>query len=457
MHALMETVMATIRRHALLEVGDNVFVALSGGADSVTLLYILSTLRDTLSLSSLHALHVHHGLRGDAADRDEAFVRRLCKQLDIPLTVSHVDVHAYAGAHHQTLEEAGRTLRYAFFEEEASKIPNAKIATAHTLDDTAETVLLNLSRGCGLRGASGIPVKRGIIVRPLIDCTADQVRTFCAEQALTYCVDETNTDERFSRNRIRLSVLPQLSAICPDAARRIAQFAQIAKEENDFLDRQASVLLETARSSDGFRVDVLQAADSVLSRRALILAAREAGDIPLEKQHINALLTLLNAEGCLNLPQNRRAVVKNGVLTFDSIRTTPHQTPPKTPVLINKTVHFGNECYELRLISAREYTEKSKIHKNLFYFCLSYDMIGNDLCLRSRCDGDSFRPFGRGCRKTLKKWFQEIGIPSDERPFVPLVADEKGILAVLGHAVDERAAVTDSTTTVLWFKRSLNI
>lgn len=453
MHELVETVAATIRRHSLLEAGDNVFVALSGGADSVSLLHALIALQDELKLSSVHALHVHHGLRGKTADRDETFVRELCERLQIPLSVSHVNTRAYAQEHHRTIEEAGRTLRYAFFEDATKPFSRVKIATAHTLDDVAETVLLNISRGCGLQGAGGIPVRRGQIVRPLIDCTATQVRSFCTEQNIPYVLDETNSDLCYARNRVRAEVLPTLAAIHPDAARSMARFAELAREENTFLDAQASVLLQHAKSENGYRVDSFESADPVLVRRALILAVKAEEDCPLERTHIDALCQLIQSEGSVNLPQNLRAVCRRGLLRFDRLRTGPVNKPAQTPVHIGQTIRFGEDTFEIVCLSRKEYEEKRKIHKNLFYFCLSYDMISNGLCLRSREAGDTLRPYGRGCRKQVKKWFQEAAIPAYARMTIPLVADEQGILAILGYTVDERAAVKQDTTTIVWFKK----
>lgn len=452
-HPLFEKVLATIQRYNLLKAGDNVCVALSGGADSVALVYLMTQLMHTLELESVCALHVHHGLRGEEADRDEAYVRTLCKKLRVPLHVKHADVRSHAALHHQSLEEAGREVRYAFFEEHASQVSNSKIATAHTQSDVAETVLLHLSRGCGLQGASGIPVKRRRIVRPLIDCSADEIRDFCNTFGLHVCVDSTNGNVSFSRNRIRHAVLPHLERINPDASRSIARFAELAREENRFLDELATALYEQSCTKSGLSIATLRRADPVLTRRALILAVQARGIRSLEQRHVSALLSLLETDGTVNLPKNHRACAQNGFIRFDRIRVNPIAPIPQTLLTPPEQAFFGDTAYELRLISKNEYIQLLNVHKNLFDFCLSYDMIINGLCWRPRKEGDWFRPAGRRCSKSLKKWFQEADIPPNERDRIPVICDDQGILAILGHAVDERVAITDSTATVLWFRK----
>ena len=212
------------REKALLQVGDRVIVALSGGADSVTLLHVLCGLRDAADLT-VAAVHVHHGLRGADADADEALCRRLCEQWDVPLSVHHIDVAAEAASAHETIEQTGRRLRYACLEREADK-QNAKIATAHTASDQAETVLLHLTRGCGLHGLCGIPPRRGGVIRPLLTCSREQVEAYCAAQGLAFATDATNADVTYARNRVRHRVLPELTEINPRVGEALCRLSE---------------------------------------------------------------------------------------------------------------------------------------------------------------------------------------------------------------------------------------
>ena len=213
MEEMEHKVRRTIEEYHMLSPGDRVIAAVSGGADSVCLLALLCAWREPRGIS-IRALHVHHGLRGAEADRDECFVRALAEQLGLPCAVSRIDAAALALRDHISVEEAGRTARYAFFAQTAGE--GGRIATAHTLDDSIETVLMNLVRGTGLRGLCGIPRIRGNIVRPLLDCTRAEVEDYLGALGQPYCTDSTNLTDDYTRNRIRHDILPRLCALNPN-------------------------------------------------------------------------------------------------------------------------------------------------------------------------------------------------------------------------------------------------
>ncbi len=449
MNALESTVLDTIRRENLIEPADTVLVALSGGADSVAMLRCLLSLSRTLSIDNIRALHVHHGLRGDFADRDEAFVRTLCDELGVPLDVLHVDTKAQAHQYGESVEEAGRRLRYAFFEEQADRFFKAKIVTAHSADDQAETVLFRLIRGSGVKGACGIPYKRGRIVRPLLDCSAKAIRDYCKENAFSYVNDETNTDVCYARNRVRHEILPAMCKINPKVKESIVRFATVLQAEDRFMTSLAFQLLEKAQlDNNRYAVPVLLQADPALLYRAISLIFDYA-----EHTHIESLCAMLTHGGCVNFPHDQSAVSDGKTLRI--CQHSRHKESASVSVVVrpHETVRFGEDCYRAMLLTYSEYLEMRKIHKNLVNFCVSYDMIEPDLVLRSRAAGDCLRPVGRNCTKTLKNLFQEIGLPSHEREVVPILSDKTHILAVLGVCVDETVAVTEQTKQVLWLKK----
>ena len=191
----------TIQRHHLLAPGAAVIAAVSGGADSMALLFLLEEIREEFSLK-LSAAHIHHGLRGAEADRDEALVRDTCKRLQIPLSTLHADVALEAERTGEGIEECGRRVRYAYLE---SLDEHALIATAHTLDDQLETFLMHFARGAGLHGLCGIPAKRGRIIRPLIDCTREEIEAYCAQRQIPYVIDSTNLSHDYVRNRVSIT------------------------------------------------------------------------------------------------------------------------------------------------------------------------------------------------------------------------------------------------------------
>ncbi len=449
MCTLTTKVLNTIRRNDLLKAGDTVFVALSGGADSVALLHILLLLCEKLSLSSVRALHVHHGIRGEYADRDEQFVRELCETLSVPLTVAHVDVPLEIQRTGESMEEAARRLRYAFFDAQTASLPNAKLATAHTASDQAETVLLRLIRGCGLKGVAGIPVSRGNIIRPLLDCTADEVRSCCKENGFEFVVDETNSDLSYARNRVRHELLPSMQRISAGAERSIVRFAQIAGEEDRFLSSLAAQLLKEATlETNVYSVEKLMSADPVIRKRALCTMAYA------EYDHILRLEECLETGGTVNFPNDISAVSDGVVLRFVKHSRQKHATDEVAAVTIEVDVPVCFEGKRLipRILSYEEYKEKSKIHKNLFDFCISYDMIESDLVLRSRQAGDTIRPFGRGCTKRVKKLLNDCHIPCEARASVPVLATADRVLLLAGICADESVAVTPCTKHVLWLE-----
>ena len=223
---LEQKALLALRQYSLFTQGDRIAVGVSGGADSVALLRFLAVLREEYRWE-LIVCHIHHGLRGAEADRDEQFVRELAGQLGLPYAVRHIDAAALALENHLSVEEAGRNARYAFFAETAGE--GGRIATAHTLDDTIETVLMNLIRGTGLHGLCGIPRIRGNIVRPLLDVTRAEVEEYLALLGQPYCTDSTNLSNDYTRNRVRHDILPRLRELNPNftgaMARMLPQLA----------------------------------------------------------------------------------------------------------------------------------------------------------------------------------------------------------------------------------------
>ena len=236
MDALMLEIKRYIEANQLIRPGDGVVVGLSGGPDSVFLLYALHTLQARMGFT-LRAVHVHHGIRGAEADRDEAFSEKLCAKLDIPFQAVHVAAPAYAAQHGLSLEEAARILRYEALEaarQQLTQAPAAWIAVAHHLDDQAETVLHNLVRGAGLRGLAGMENRRNHVIRPLLSIKREDILKWLKQYDIPYVTDSTNADPHYTRNRIRSTVLPELREINPEASAHIAHSAALLREADAF-------------------------------------------------------------------------------------------------------------------------------------------------------------------------------------------------------------------------------
>ena len=402
-------VMPAVRRYGLLAPGDEVLVGVSGGADSMALLHVLCSLRPSMGLA-VYAAHVNHGLRGAQADRDEAYVRRICADWKVELFVCRADVRSEAARRGETVEEAGRRVRYAFFGRTADML-GAKIATAHTLSDSIETMIFHLCRGTGLRGLRGIPPRRGRIVRPLIECTRADVEAYCAAHGIRYRTDCTNFDRRYTRTRIRLDVVPALYGINPAFDRAARRAQRSLREDEAFLSGLAARRLEKARGEDGsLDAALLRECEPALLGRVMARAAREATGISPDAFHIDRLCTLARgASGRVQLSGGWSGRLTGGRLRFE---------PPAQPPESRLCAPFGPGGFQsgpfflhVELVNAKETEKFQNIFNRYFNNAIDCDRIIGRVEIRTRRPGDRYHPMGRRVGKSLKKLFNEASVP----------------------------------------------
>lgn len=416
----------------------HVLLGLSGGADSMTLLYALTHWpTDGLRVS---AVHIHHGLRVEA-DCDESVVRDYCAQLGVPLTVIHEDVAAIAAEQHLSLEEAGRRVRYAHFEAVRASIGADYVLTAHTASDQSETMLMHLIRGCGVDGLKGIPAARGYIRRPLLCCNRQEIETYCAENDVPFVTDASNFDVKFTRNDIRHRVLPLLREINPSVDEALLRLNSCATEDADYLNSLAETVLTEAECSGGYCIQAFQSQHAVIRRRMVRLLLRRS-DVPtIEEAHILAAeRMILSGCGSVDLPGGFVLAVQQGVI---SVREAlPVEVP--LPVSIGSlpcSVTFAECVYSFAICDANG----SNVHNLFVNDAMDYDKIQGTLCLRCRQSGDYFHAAGRGVGKSIKKWMNEWHIPSHLRDSYPVLCDEVGAIWIPGYGCDERVSVTEDT------------
>lgn len=421
----------------------HVLVAVSGGADSMALLHtLLSFSEEGIRVS---AVHIHHGLRGENADRDEQFVRDYCQNNDVKLLVYHENVAEYAAIHKLSLEEAGRRIRYKRFEEARTQLEADWIATAHTASDRAETTLMRIIRGTGTDGLLGIPEIRGHICRPLLGCTRLEVEEYCAQCHIAYVNDETNTDMTFMRNRIRHQVLPMLKEINPSVEEALLRLSEQAACDSELLLGLARGHLRRAEESYGYNVKAFNQG-SPIKHRMIMLMMRDASVPSIEQTHIRA------AEQCIDsgrgetlLPGGYVFSVSQGVakVRYENNDTAPlpldlHSWPAKG--------WFGEHPIKMTI----KRLDDSPIVHNLFSNAiLDYDKIEGNLQIRCRQEGDMIHPVNRGVGKSLKKLMNECALPAFVRDSYPVLCDDLGVVMVPGYAVDERVKVTDNTKHLL--------
>lgn len=418
-------VLAQCRRERLFSAGDRVVCAVSGGADSMAMLWCLYQLRETLSVS-VAAAHFNHRLRGAESERDEAFVRSFCAAHGIELTVESGDVAAYAAQSSLSTEAAARELRYAFLE----RLPFDKIAVAHTADDNAETVLHHLLRGSGLRGLCGIPPTRGRVVRPLLTVGREDVLAYLRAEGLQWVEDSTNALDDCTRNRLRHRVLPLLKEENPNLTERLTAQSALLRADDRYLDALAQELLDRARRDGGWHCPTLRGAPDALLRRALRLLVRQALPQDVSATHIAALQALLH-----NPSPSARLSLPDGWIAcrcYDLLQLRQGEFGSFSPTVLNFSgeTHLVGSGWKISC----EISEKNQTTP--YHFAVKYDMIRRSiLTARPRRSGDTLLLSG-GHRVTLKKLFIDRKIPRFLRDTLPVIEADGVILGVAGLGAD---------------------
>ena len=442
-------------REGLLQPGapQHLAAAVSGGADSMALLLLLRQLQPRFGYT-LSACHVNHGLRGQSADRDEAFVRAECARLGVPLRVFHAAELASPPAH--AGEDWARRLRYTAFAQLQEQGIDA-IATAHTANDQAETLLLRLARGTGLHGAGGIRSRRGCYLRPLLCLSRAETEAVCRAAGQPWVTDETNDTDAYARNRLRHSALPALESTNAAAVQNLARFCEKAARADVYLAAGAAKLLAAARlpgAAPAWQLPPLQAADPLLLETALHSLVAPVRDA--EEKYVQLLCAVVRqGSGAVQLTGQVRFCAGNGCLRQETLPQAlpgqPENLPPQLPFLPEKQPEFrlrGGWKGKAELLKA-DFEEKIQVvHKKDLKNRADYARITTlytSLVLRARQPGDRFRPAGRGLSKPLRKWMNEAGVPNELRDTLPLLASGSEILWVCGEGfADGLAPDTES-------------
>ena len=435
---------AAAERFRMFPRGCTVVAGLSGGADSVAMVHYLFRHSESLGIHLL-AAHVNHGLRGAEADRDEQFAANFCLRLGIDLKVLHADVSAIAQEKSQGIEECGREVRYSFFRSLCGE--DGRIATAHTLTDSAETVLMNLTKGAGPKGLCGIPPVRGSIVRPLITVTREEVERYCSFYGLQYVTDSTNLSDGFARNKLRLHAVPVLREINPAFEHAVERTVEISRcDEAYFKDLAGKCLREAALSGGGYRLDVLRNTRRPVLMRAIAFAAGAAGCPRIGYDHAAAVEQVILRGGTTTIAGGIRCTASGNTLQMKK-ETKEADTPLwSVPLSPEGTALPDGRVLEVRPVELAALQKESKINNLLFNNLINYDTImSTDGTVRNRRPGDNFRPAGRGVTKTLKKLFNEAKIPVAERGRLALLECGGKIVWAEGFGVSQEACVSGNS------------
>ncbi len=436
----------TVEKYRMLQEGDTVIVGVSGGVDSVVLLHVLMALRDEYDLS-LVVVHMDHGIRGEESRREAGFVRDLARGMGLPFETAVADVPALARRKHISLQEAAREARYGFYEEARKKHTGQKVATGQTADDQAETILMRVIRGAGLRGLKGIPPFRGRgYIRPLIETSREEVEKYADKEGLSFTIDSSNIKDIYLRNRVRHDLIPHLEReYNPNIRVGLARMASILSREDDYLDRKAeealASLIKGTNEELSLHIPSLKAFHEAIWFRVLqkMLAIVLGGDLrTIKTVHLDGVFRLLTNRApnkVLCLPQGIYAekhytelFIRRGrppvVFPFEYIVDVPGVT-----IL---------EGLGKKLVTRIERVKRgAPMERDSKVVYLDDDRLVRPLTLRSFEEGDLFIPLGMKGRKKLKDFFIDSKVPKALRRRVPLLISGGTIAWVVGYRINE--------------------
>ena len=412
-------------------------VALSGGSDSMALLHLLSSNADFYGFS-VCAINVEHGIRGEESIADSLFVKDYCKKNNLPLLTFSVDCINYAKENKLTVEQAGRVLRYRCFEQAIAQNFCDVIATAHHLSDNAESVLFNIFRGTGLKGLIGIADNLSDkIIRPLLDVSKDEINEYVKKHDIPFVKDSTNDNDKYTRNFIRLNIIPEIKKIFPQAEKSIMRLSNSIKEDGEFLDNLANKSIEPAIDGYYLRLPL----EPVLIKRATITILQLLGvEKDWQQTHLNDVVKLSqnSTSKSINLLNGIVAVKEYNRIFFFLAKDDEEETL-NFPFVEQDFKFYGQE-YKIKRLA-----DFPKNLKDGLY--LDKDKVPKTAVIRTKQNGDVFTKFGGGSKK-LNDYFTDKKIPSRLRDRIPLLADGNEVLAIFRLSVSEKVRVDEKTQTV---------
>ena len=440
---MYQKVKAYVKKWHMLQKEDSVIAGISGGADSVCLLFMLLKLQKELGFA-LMAVHVNHGIRGAEAERDEAYVKRLCRQWNVRLKVYRDNVPAYAKEQGMTEEEAGRDIRRTCFCKLLKEWGGTKIALAHHENDNVETLIWNLCRGTGIRGLGGIAPVNDVWIRPLLCVKRREIESYLKKRGISYCTDTTNADRRYMRNRIRMDVIPYLEdCVNTESVSHMGKTMERMYELEQYILEEVGKYKESCTGWKNGRRIIRQTEytkipkalrDNVLHEILCETAGRRKD---IEEVHIQMLRDLFTKQvgKRIDLPYGVTAI-----RTYEGVRFEKN---------IPEASYAGdeNELFSIRVFDREpgNVTFPEKIYTKWF----DYDIIKNTVKIRHRIAGDSIVINRYGGRKKLKQYFTDQKVPQEDRDKIWIAADGDEVLWIVGYRQSQKYQITEKTTKIL--------
>ncbi len=466
----MKRIEKFIQKYHMLTCSDRVIAGVSGGADSVCLFLMLLELREKIGFD-LIAVHVHHGLRGEAADQDQQFVEALCEQHRIQLEIFRVNLESIAKKRKQSLEEAGRMVRREAFDSVCKKYGGNKIALAHHQNDNAETLLWNLSRGTGLDGLGGIRPVNGKFIRPLLCMNREEIEEYLAKRKQSYCIDETNAGTDYTRNKLRHLVLPILEEQVNSAAvRHMNETMEQIWELQEYMQEQVEAAYQECVQEHFEKACWIQIQQKsfetfpeLIKKMVIRKGMEQVGGKKrdLSHKHVDVMMELMNKQvgRTLDLPYEMHAKRNYEGIRLEKQRTYSFGEEKKAEIMqecMSELNIPGETILADRNLKLRcKILEKPKnlsikdIPQKIYTKWFDYGIIKSSLYIRTRQAGDTIVIDEKGHQKKLKNWFVDEKIPKEVRDSQLLLAENNEILWVLGHRMSQAYQVKQSTKWIL--------
>lgn len=457
MSDFIKKILSTIQKYNMLSYGDHVLIGLSGGPDSVCLLFVLNKLKSPFKLK-ISAIYFDHGLRPEEIPEEINFCQKICDTLDLNFYTQKINVKEFAEREKINLQEAARILRYEVFDQLSLRIKANKIALGHNADDQAETVLMRLLRGAGPGGLSGIPPVRKKIIRPLIEMEKKEIENFLKENKIQYLLDSSNMKLEYMRNKIRHLLIPVIKEISPQATKIISKTANILREENDYINVAVTkALMRLMSRKTDQKVELfcnpLEVLNIVILRRALRVAIDSVRDLRgIEFDHIEDIIKLIKngkPGDRIYLPKGIRAIKGYSTIIITAEppqKLSTYQIHDPNREIFLKESSMILEIREIPIDKVNDYGNG----KNLTY--MDAEKVKFPLIIRSRKEGDYFYPLGFGKRKKLQDFFVDEKVPRDERDLVPIIESEGKIVWIVGYRLDDRFKIDHNTKKCLQIK-----
>ncbi|MGL5087483.1 MAG: tRNA lysidine(34) synthetase TilS [Clostridium sp.] len=435
-------------------------VALSGGPDSVCLLYMLNSIKDEFNLT-IGAAHINHMLRGDESTLDEEYVQKICKELNIPCYIKRINIDSVAKSLRVSHEMAGRDERYKYFDDISNKHGYHKIAVAHNANDQAETILMRMMRGTGIEGLCGIRAKRGFrIIRPILSLSRAEIEAYCIEKNLKPRIDKSNLENVYSRNKVRLDILPYMKEhFNEDIIETLNRMAGIIQKDDEYINKQSSIAFSEncEITSDNLLIskNIFSLDDAIVTRvikKSLIDSSGEYRNF--EMKHIYDVIDLATkgTNKKIDLPNDMIAENIYGNINLKSKKNKCEQKECIDEIIISKkdicNIKYDFIGYKVT-IEVINNKNNIEFYNNVLIKYFDYDNIIEGIIIRTRKDGDKIKPLGMNGNKKVKDILINAKVPVEERGFIPIVCFDSYIGWIVGHKASNDYKLTQKTKKII--------